>query len=60
MILEKLKSDAERYLGEPVSDAVITVPAYFNEEQLQATKLAGEIEIVIVLSCFLIYLSIIR
>ena len=42
-ILRKLKSDAEAYLGEPVSDAVITVPAYFNDTQRQATKDAGRI-----------------
>ncbi len=43
MILQKLKSDAESYLGEKVSDAVITVPAYFNDAQRQATKDAGKI-----------------
>ncbi len=42
-ILQKLKRDAEAYLGEPVTDAVITVPAYFNDNQRQATKDAGEI-----------------
>ncbi|MGB2969951.1 MAG: molecular chaperone DnaK, partial [Candidatus Nanopelagicales bacterium] len=42
-VLGKLKRDAEAYLGEPVSDAVITVPAYFNDAQRQATKEAGEI-----------------
>ena len=42
-ILQKLKRDAESYLGESVSDAVITVPAYFNDAQRQATKEAGEI-----------------
>jgi len=42
-ILQKLKRDAETYLGEPVTDAVITVPAYFNDAQRQATKEAGEI-----------------
>ena len=42
-ILMKLKRDAESYLGEAVSDAVITVPAYFNDAQRQATKEAGEI-----------------
>jgi len=42
-ILQKLKRDAEAYLGEPVSDAVITVPAYFNDAQRQATKEAGDI-----------------
>ncbi len=43
MILGKLKSDAEKYLGEPVKQAVITVPAYFNDSQRQATKDAGTI-----------------
>ncbi len=43
MILGKLKSDAEAYLGEPVTKAVITVPAYFNDSQRQATKDAGRI-----------------
>ena len=43
MILAKLKTDAEAYLGEPVSQAVITVPAYFNDAQRQATKDAGRI-----------------
>ncbi|HYM26450.1 MAG TPA: molecular chaperone DnaK [Vicinamibacterales bacterium] len=43
MILQKLKQAAEDYLGEPVSDAVITVPAYFNDAQRQATKDAGKI-----------------
>ncbi len=43
MILQKLKSDAEAYLGESVTDAVITVPAYFNDAQRQATKDAGKI-----------------
>ncbi|MCC7352773.1 MAG: molecular chaperone DnaK [Anaerolineae bacterium] len=43
MILGKLKSDAEAYLGEPVTQAVITVPAYFNDAQRQATKDAGRI-----------------
>ena len=42
-ILGKLKTDAESYLGEPVTDAVITVPAYFNDAQRQATKDAGQI-----------------
>ncbi|AWB93761.1 molecular chaperone DnaK [Aeromicrobium chenweiae] len=42
-ILQKLKRDAEAYLGEAVTDAVITVPAYFNDHQRQATKEAGEI-----------------
>jgi molecular chaperone DnaK len=40
-ILQKLKRDAEAYLGETVTDAVITVPAYFNDAQRQATKEAG-------------------
>lgn len=43
MILQKLKADAEKYLGETVSQAVITVPAYFNDSQRQATKDAGKI-----------------
>jgi molecular chaperone DnaK len=43
MILHKLKQDAESYLGEPVTQAVITVPAYFNDSQRQATKDAGQI-----------------
>ncbi|HEX4677740.1 MAG TPA: molecular chaperone DnaK, partial [Gaiellaceae bacterium] len=43
MILQKLKSDAEAYLGETVNDAVITVPAYFNNAQREATKTAGSI-----------------
>ena len=43
MILQKLKADAEVYLGEPVTEAVITVPAYFNDAQRQATKDAGRI-----------------
>ena len=43
MILSKLKQDAESYLGEPVTQAVITVPAYFNDSQRQATKDAGKI-----------------
>ncbi len=42
-ILQKLKADAEAYLGEPVTEAVITVPAYFNDAQRQATKDAGQI-----------------
>ena len=41
MILQKLKTDAENYIGEPVTDAVITVPAYFSDAQRQATKDAG-------------------
>src|SRR5438270_131329 len=45
MILQKLKTDAEAYLGEKVTDAVITVPAYFNDSQRQATKKAGKIEL---------------
>lgn len=43
MILQQLKADAERYLGEPVTEAVITVPAYFTDSQRQATKDAGTI-----------------
>ena len=43
MVLQKLKNDAEAYLGEPVTKAVITVPAYFNDSQRQATKDAGQI-----------------
>ena len=43
MILQKLKADAEKYLGETVSQAVITVPAYFSDSQRQATKDAGKI-----------------
>ena len=43
MILQKMKSDAENYLGEKVTEAVITVPAYFNDAQRQATKDAGKI-----------------
>ncbi len=43
MILQKLKADAEAYLGEPVTDAVVTVPAYFNNAQREATKDAGKI-----------------
>jgi molecular chaperone DnaK len=43
MILQKLKTDAEAYLGEPVNDAVVTVPAYFNNAQREATKDAGKI-----------------
>jgi molecular chaperone DnaK len=43
MVLQKIKVDAEAYLGEKVTDAVITVPAYFDDAQRQATKQAGEI-----------------
>lgn len=43
MILQKLKRDAEAYLGQPIKNAVVTVPAYFNDSQRQATKAAGEI-----------------
>jgi molecular chaperone DnaK len=43
MVLQKLKADAEKYLGEPVTRAVITVPAYFDDSQRQATKNAGKI-----------------
>ena len=42
-VLQKLKRDAESYLGEPISEAVITVPAYFNDSQRQATKEAGQV-----------------
>ncbi|MGO1414317.1 MAG: Hsp70 family protein, partial [Microbacterium gubbeenense] len=42
-ILQKLKRDAEQYLGDTVTDAVVTVPAYFNDAERQATKEAGEI-----------------
>src|SRR6195952_142223 len=48
-VLGKLKRDAESYLGEPIVDAVITVPAYFNDSQRQATKEAGEIAVLNVL-----------
>ncbi len=43
VVLQKLKSEAERYLGEEVTDAVITVPAYFNDSQRQSTRNAGEV-----------------
>jgi molecular chaperone DnaK len=43
MVLQKMKADAEAYLGEPIKQAVITVPAYFNDSQRQATKDAGQI-----------------
>ena len=43
MVLQKLKTDAEAYLGETVTEAVITVPAYFSDSQRQATKDAGKI-----------------
>ncbi|MCY3912043.1 MAG: molecular chaperone DnaK [Chloroflexi bacterium] len=43
MVVQKLKQEAERYLGETVTDAVITVPAYFNDSQRQATRNAGEV-----------------
>lgn len=43
MILSKIKADAEKHLGEPVTEAVITVPAYFDDSQRQATKDAGKI-----------------
>lgn len=42
-VLQKLKQDAETFLGQPVTKAVITVPAYFNDSQRNATKVAGEI-----------------
>ena len=41
MVLSKMKETAESYLGHPVTDAVVTVPAYFNDSQRQATKDAG-------------------
>ena len=41
MVLSKMKETAESYLGRPVADAVVTVPAYFNDSQRQATKDAG-------------------
>ncbi len=47
MILQKLKADAEAYLGEKVTEAVITVPAYFNDAQRQATKDAGKIAVLL-------------
>ena len=53
MILQKLKADAEAYLGEPVTSAVITVPAYFSDSQRQATKDAGQIanlEVVLIIN----------
>lgn len=43
MVLEKMKATAEAYIGEPVTDAVVTVPAYFNDAQRQSTKDAGKI-----------------
>ena len=43
MILQKMKKTAEDYLGQPVTEAIITVPAYFDDSQRQATKDAGEI-----------------
>ena len=43
MILQKMKETAEKFLGKPVKEAVITVPAYFNDAQRQATKDAGKI-----------------
>ena len=43
MVLTKMKETAEAYLGEKVTDAVVTVPAYFNDSQRQATKDAGEL-----------------
>ncbi len=43
LIIKKLKNDAERYLGEPVTDAVITVPAYFNDAERTATLHAGQL-----------------
>ena len=46
MILQKMKADAENYLGEKVTEAVITVPAYFNDAQRQATKDAGKLSLI--------------
>ncbi len=43
MVLQKMKADAEKRVGEPITEAVITVPAYFNDAQRQATKDAGKI-----------------
>ncbi len=43
MVLQKLKTDAEKQVGQPITQAVITVPAYFNDAQRQATKDAGKI-----------------
>lgn len=43
LVLARLKADAEAYLGEPVTEAVITVPAYFNDKQRKATRRAGEL-----------------
>ena len=43
MILKKIKEDCEKYVGETITQAVITVPAYFNDSQRNATKVAGEI-----------------
>ncbi|WP_457320146.1 Hsp70 family protein, partial [Roseateles sp. P5_E11] len=43
LVLQSLKADAEAFLGEPITEAVITVPAYFNEAQRRATRTAGEI-----------------
>src|SRR5207244_8533271 len=43
LVLQRLKADAEAYLGEPVTEAVITVPAYFNDKQRKATRRAGEL-----------------
>ena len=56
-ILQKLKRDAEQYLGESVTDAVITVPAYFNDAQRQATKDAGQIAGLEVMRLSLIHIS---
>ena len=43
LVLRSLKADAEAFLGEPVTEAVITVPAYFNDKQRKATRRAGEL-----------------
>ena len=51
MVLTKMKETAEAYLGKTITDAVVTVPAYFNDSQRQATKDAGK------LNCFVFYLQ---
>jgi molecular chaperone HscC len=43
LVLKSLKEDAERHLGQPITEAVITVPAYFNDTQRKATRVAGEL-----------------
>ena len=52
MVLTKMKETAEAYLGEKVTDAVVTVPAYFNDSQRQATKDAGELEATTQICCY--------